>query len=87
MFDPREFRLQPLLQAPDQGHPSDLSTPAEPGGRDHDGVPLDPGVCHAPALRRVLLIPFLDDRLDPLDVGVQKAPQFRVLSSKFKVKA
>ncbi len=65
LFYPWKCSLELLLQPPYQGHPGDVSPPAESGGHDPDRVPVfnarKPDIA---AFGKVALPRRLDDRLD-----------------------
>ena len=74
LLDPGECRAQLPLQALDQGHPGDVSPPAEARWRDLDRAALDAGKGHVAAAGPEPLGPLLDDRPDLLDILLHPPP-------------
>jgi hypothetical protein len=64
LLHPWEFSVQFLLQALDQGYPRDVSTPAEPRGRDLDRTAIDAREGHISHAGTEPLCLARDDRLD-----------------------
>jgi hypothetical protein len=68
LLDPGKFRLQLLLQAPDQGHTGDVSPPAETRRFDLDYAPVNACKTECAVLVRIPPARFLDDAPDLFDV-------------------
>src|SRR5574340_139704 len=69
LCDPRKFRYQPFLEAPDQGHARNVSAPAESSRHDLDRVPVfNAGELNVAAFYKVALPRRLHDRLYLLDI-------------------
>ena len=70
-FNPGKFCFEPVLQAPDQGHSRNVSTPAETCGSDLYRASVDSGEGHFTVLRLILPAHLGDDRFDLFDVLFQ----------------